>query len=473
MGRGREGGLSFLRVLPAAHLASCFVVLACTAGLGWIQFTLPGLLDGDSYFHSRAAQQLLEHGIRTEFPQAAFSTWKEGYSDKDFLFHFMLIPFCSDEEELIAGGKVAVAAFNLLFLAALAWTSSALGLRFSPLWILLFLSSHFVVLMHLLSLRPHLLAMVLVPIELALLMTGRHLGLGAASASHVLGHSSFVLVPGLPLAHGLARRLDGRPFAWRSLGATLGGIGTASLLHPYFPHNLTVAFHQVVGVARNVWGRRPEIPHDLFGPELLGMPPTELLLAPAVWLPAVSGLSVMAIRSSRPCQRSLTLALVAAGFLALTLLSRRFFPFFALVSTLLAGSLWTEIAAGWSWRELGRRGSGRAWAVILLAGFLAVGQTHALVLRASDVLPRIRSSLLYQPAIDFLGRVAKPEDQVYHSFWWMFAELYHFRPEGRYVVALDPVFLHRHDEELFHRMLIAHRGRGDVYKIIAEDFGAR
>ena len=48
-----------------------------------------------------------------------------------------------------------------------------------------------------------LLAMALFPLEIVLLLTYRRLGLGLASASHVLAHSSFVVVPGLPLAHGI------------------------------------------------------------------------------------------------------------------------------------------------------------------------------------------------------------------------------------------------------------------------------
>jgi len=450
--------------------------LACVAGLAWAQLSFPGLLGGDAYFHTRAAQQLHEHGVRTELPQAVYSTWREGYSDKDLLFHALLVPFCRDEGELVAGGKRAVVAFDLLVFGALAWAVASLGLRFGPLWILLFFSSHFLVVHHLLVLRPHLLAMALLPVEMALVMRGRRVALGGASAAHVLAHSSFVLVPGLPLAHGLACRLRGRPVPVGPLAASLAGIGLASLLHPQLPHNLEVAFDQVVGVARSAWAERPPIPHDLFGRELLGMAPGELLGAAPAWLPALAGLgAALAGRPGRRLSvRSLALGLVAAGFLGLTLLSLRFLPFFALVSALLAGSLWTEVAEGWSWRELGGRGSGPAWAaVVLLAGCLAVGQAGASVLGAPAKVRRVRSPEVYRPAIEFLAREAAPEEQVYHSFWWAFSWLYHFRPEGRYVVGLDPVFLYRHDPELFRRMLEAHRGRGDVYQIVAEDFGAR
>ena len=163
-------------------LATLLTALACAGALGWAQLSVEGLIDGDSYFHTRAAQQLRQHGIRTEFPQAAFSTWRESYSDKDFLFHALLIPFCGDEDALIVGGKRAAVFFDLVLFAALAFAVSALRLRFGPLWILLVFSSHPWLLEHLLAVRPHLLAMTLFPLEVALLLSGRRLGLGVASA---------------------------------------------------------------------------------------------------------------------------------------------------------------------------------------------------------------------------------------------------------------------------------------------------
>ena len=62
------------------------MALGLAALLAWIQCDEPALIAGDSYFHARAAQQLAEHGVLEQFPQAFYSTWAERYSDKDFLF---------------------------------------------------------------------------------------------------------------------------------------------------------------------------------------------------------------------------------------------------------------------------------------------------------------------------------------------------------------------------------------------------
>jgi hypothetical protein len=81
---------------------------------------------------------------------------------------------------------------------------------------------------------------------------------------------------------------------------------------------------------------------------------------------------------------------------------------------------------------------------------------------------------LYRPAIEFLEKNARPDELVYHNFWWDFSALYHFRPDGRYVVALDPVFFYRFDPELFRKSVEAFAGRADdVHGLLAGAFGAR
>ncbi len=63
---------------------------------------------------------------------------------------------------------------------------------------------------------------------------------------------------------------------------------------------------------------------------------------------------------------------------------------------------------------------------------------------------------------------------MFHAFWWAFAWLYHYRPEGRYTGGLDPVFIYRNDPELFAAMLGIYRGEADdVGEILRSRFAAR
>lgn len=100
-------------------MAPMVMAAVCTGVLAWLQFSYQGFWDGDSYFHARAAQQLWERGPSPVFPQTVFSTWHEQYSDKDFLFHVLLMPFCHDETRLLVGGKLAAVCFDFVLLTAL------------------------------------------------------------------------------------------------------------------------------------------------------------------------------------------------------------------------------------------------------------------------------------------------------------------------------------------------------------------
>jgi hypothetical protein len=451
-------------------LTTFLTALACTGVLAWVQLSFDGLYDGDSYFHTRAAEQLVSQGVRIDFPQAAFSTWRDGYSDKDLAFHALLGIDCRNADLTTCGKRGAILLDGLLFLS-LATVISVLGLRFGPLWLVLILTSHAWFFEHLLSVRPALLAMALFPLELAALLKGRNLLLTGLSAFHVLAHSTFVLLPALPVALGGAQLVRGGPFPWKSLAATVGGVAAATALHPQLPNNVTLAFDQIFEVARNAWGPGVTIPPDLFGSELRGLPIPVLLAAFPLWLPTLSGIvAVGATGWDRLSTRSLCLLAVAAGFGVLTLLSMRFLEFLAPLAGLSAASIWTDATDD---RAIRLAPSIRWGGAAVLASCLIWGQLRAPVWRVAAQVERYRSPASYRAAIEHLDEIAAPEDQVYHSFWWAFSWLYHYRPEGRYIAGLDPVFLYRFDEALFGRMLRAHRGAGNVYATVSRDFGAR
>ncbi|HEU4427378.1 MAG TPA: hypothetical protein VFT98_01375 [Myxococcota bacterium] len=218
-----------LRIAERAALAAA--LLGFFAALVHFQYATPRLYDGDSYFHARAAQQLAEHGVRREFPQTAFSTWRDRYSDKDFLFHALLIPFVG-ENASVGGAKRAVIALDALVLAAFGFALVRLRVRFAWLAVLLLAASDPWIWLHLLKVRPHLLGLALLLVEIVLLLEARWKTLALVAAAHVLAHTSFLALLALPIAHAIACRLRGEPLAWKPAAGIALGVAAASLLHP-------------------------------------------------------------------------------------------------------------------------------------------------------------------------------------------------------------------------------------------------
>lgn len=450
------------------------VVLA-TAWLAWLQASFPGLYDLDSYFHVRAAEQLPTTGVSTSFPQATKSTWRDAYSDKDFLFHVLLVPFVADGD-LVAGGKQAIVLCDFLVLAAFAWALGQLGARFGALWVVLLLATSPYYLTRLSSVRPHVLGLAFVTVEIALLYRNRWKTMLVVSALHVLAHSSFVLVPVLLAVRVAAGWLVREPFPGRLVLAVVVGLAGASLLHPYFPNNLTIV-QQVIEIMGTVGLPGAAIPPEAFGSELRPITWQALWAQAPGWLPAVAGVAaLLALRGRRGFGAAeVYLLLVGATALLLALRSRRFVDVLVVAALLLAARAWTRLAGGTSLAELVRSSPVRVLPVVAAFAALLV---YA-VPRAASVeegFARQAYGDIFAPAVARLGELAAPDDVVYHVSWMDFAVLYGFRPEGRYISGLDPIFLYRHDPALFAKNLQLARGRvrrTATAGIIANDFGAR
>ncbi|MDG2306628.1 MAG: hypothetical protein P8R42_18650 [Candidatus Binatia bacterium] len=457
------------------RLGTWGAALLATAMLAALQMSFPGLYDLDSYFHARATTDLAVHGVQTKFPQAAFSTWAEVYSDKDFLFHAILTPLIS-HDSLVQGGKWGVIVFDLLLFLSVAFAVRSLRMRFGFVWVLLLVGASAYYVTRLVSLRPHIFGLAFVAVEIALVARDRWKALFVVSALHVWAHSSFPIVAALYGIRLLVALLQRETWPIRSGVAIVAGFVVASLAHPYFPNNLDIAYAVVFRLAGHLWGGAAEIPTAAFGSELrpMGMP-TFLLAAPG-WVPAALGLVAMvfARRGRGWSTRDLFLLFATLAFTALAFASRRFLDMFVLSAVLLAGGLWTTLSADRSLREL-------IVSKPVLAGGSSVAVAACLVWGLTVAWTDLPESFanqsyadIFRPTVAQLDFFADPQDVVYHPTWREFSFLYAFRPNGRYISGLDPMFLHAKSPDLFKKSWRLSRGFSkQPHLVLARDFGAR
>jgi hypothetical protein len=424
----------------------------------------------------RAAEQLAQHGVTKTFPQATQSTWADAYSDKDFLFHALLIPFVGGGD-LVHGGKRAVVLLDLLVFAAFAYAIRCFDLRFGALWVLLLAATSPYYVTRVASVRPHILGLALLTLEIGLLFRNRWPSLFVVVALHVLAHSSFVLVPALLLARAVACWLDGEPQPVRAALAIALGLTVALLLHPYFPNDLRIAYDQIVEVTRNVWFENAAIPREAFGSELGPLTWQAFLAQFPGWLPALAGLvlALVAYGLHGWSSGETYLGIVTAGVLFVASRSRRFVDVFVVAALLFAAALWTRLASGSSLATLLRA---RTWvAAPCIAGLLLLVVCAGVrVSGIREAFARQSTGDVFAPAVAALDGLAATDDVVYHNSWMDFAVLYGFRPQGRYISGLDPIFLYQHDPALFAKNLQLARGLGGgdaAVRVVADDFGGR
>jgi hypothetical protein len=92
----------------------------CLGFLSVVQFSTPGLVGNDGYYHVRMAALMREHGLRPDFIWLPLTILNpDQYVDHHFLYHVLLIPFTFGD--LILGAKWASVLFAATGFAALGW----------------------------------------------------------------------------------------------------------------------------------------------------------------------------------------------------------------------------------------------------------------------------------------------------------------------------------------------------------------
>ena len=459
VGKAREGGdlgrtgqktRSALRSLSFKEALLVVVVAALLHGA--LHFGV-GLYDTDGYTHLGLARTYAEEGIPHRVETARFSVMHEGFGDKEWLFHALLVPAVLWFSPLVAG-HVALIVFNVLLSLVLASIGRFLvgrwGLLLPFLLPLLSLETAW----RLVRLRPELLAMSLLLVALVCLAERRPWALFATTFVFTWSYTAFhallgvlflasilLLVGDWSRRDGLDRRSLLRLFLAPPLGAVAGLV-----LHPHFPHNLTIWLIQNVQFfrAKNVLDAGTEIRPNL----------TSVMLQANLgwWLALIVFLGAVAGTASRPkkgqvgrpgLERYTRLTIVfgaaAASFGVLYLLMSRFslyaFPLTTLA--LLSGARACDWSFGRRFRTpgLGSVPSRPLVAVVVLVA-LVLGAREWTRFRARTDLGPDRVRIAEWQRIDGL----LPSGARVAADWRTTGVLGYWAP-ARYLNLLDPVFM--------------------------------
>jgi hypothetical protein len=235
------------RLVPR-HQILAFAALFISVFLAFSFYFLsqPFLADGDSYYHLGIAKQFNERGIIDELPWARFSVMREGFGDKELLFHLVLAGFTAppiDAEEM---GRLAVAFFNAVLFTLLGWLATrALGWWGMLVPAYIYLGSYPFA-DRVFRLRPELMALTLLLLLIWLAARRRYGFLALVAALFALAYTAWHVVALLALLFTIADRFRTARIEWKTPAAILGGLAGGLLVHPHFPHNLIVWWYQNV-----------------------------------------------------------------------------------------------------------------------------------------------------------------------------------------------------------------------------------
>lgn len=432
-----DAGISVAGSFPAlaphrARLGAAGVFLFALLLASLFVREAPVLIDTDSYYHLAVARIVAAEGFPAEFPWARFSQLREGFPDKEPLFHLLLAPFAGQDRET-AGGRFALALLIALLAGVMARMAAELaGARafFFPVFVViaaLDLSDRLV------RLRPELLALLCLLLAARAAWRGRDREVGLWVALFTASYTAFHALLGLVLAWSVVRWWHQRRWPWALGLYALLGAAIGLVAHPAFPRNLevwTVVNVHLFGLTKTIGAGGAELQ-----PATLAAVVERNL---GFWLAAGVGLLLCRRHGTLDPDRAVARDVLLTAAVAFGLLYIRawrfglyFFPLAGL--TLLAALGPHGLAGKLSWGRGLRLPVGVALALCALVAIPGAWKMGRFYLdRTAPGPPREVEWRAFGDAVPDGARVAAP---------WGQAQAYlFFAPQGRYLNFLDPIF---------------------------------
>ncbi len=518
------GTLAPTNAVPGAHPRRLGpwgreLILVFVLGVALLRWTY-GLAEGvpgnDSFYHVKMAAMLPEHGLMKKFPWLRFVYFTDQGDDfvsHHYGFHVLLAPFVIASNAItgdeLEGAKWAMSFFFGLNLALFMAVLRVCGVRGRWLWLILFLlMPHHFFTRHAFvrAIAPSLSCLLLIvlaifrrrPVWLAILVAVYiHIYLGGLLYAPLLvgayvaacflsatggysvvaitvesGRGEVSLTEGVNVARNGESRTEvqgGAPSSmtglWKLILAAAIGCTVGALSHPYSHGIVEFLRLQVFGT-----GLSPDIS---VGREW--QPYSDVW-----WFTQISGFTLGAwlvaiifrLRHGRPLDaRELTLLLVQAALLILTLKARRFveyWPVFCLLSAgALAAPILRPIADGIE-RRFSHGSANRRWTgnrlirggpalcvvcILLIVIFTPQWKDIRRANKCEFDLPSIRGAMAY------LREKSQSGDVVFTDDWDIFPVFFYYNSHNHYIVGLDPKFTHHRDPVLWERYVKISRGQ--------------
>jgi hypothetical protein len=453
---------------PAALLLYVLGLYGATAALQ------DGLFERDGYYHARLAQLMPDRGLSRHFPWTQVSTWKDGYCDKEVLYHAAMAPLAQLGPEPILGARIFSVLLAALVIGALLLVLRAHGVPWPTWFAALPLSAGGLFLARLGMIRSHVLSMLLLTLGLHLMLRRRWRALLLLGFVYAWCYTvPFVLVlTAIPFAAGAWLGKGG--LDWRSVLAAGTGAALGLVIHPYSPLTLETVFTYLqilrIGLA-GVGSSGFELGNEIYPyplPVFFDIYPLLLLGGAALGL-------VVVVRWRRLSAEALGTAAACLFWAGMTTASARFVEYLVLLLALASGLVARDLARGepalaaWFGRARWRRWAGGLAALGLLAGFHA----HALKFYRT-YQTRSAPARFFDGAGAWMAGHLAPGETVINLFWDDFPDLFYSAPRQHYLWGLDPTYSLRFDEA--RARLLERTRRREIPldpRTLARTFGAR
>lgn len=433
-------------------LEAAILFAACTWIFFWSLAALPGPIEGDTLFHYRMSQLILERGPWVSIDSLPYTVLGAHGTDQNWLFHLLTAPLTLLGESA-RDIHLATAIWAGAMVAALLVILRRNRVPYAPLVCLLMVTASQLLPYRYLVLRGQDFAVPIMVAMLFAMLSRRTLWCGIGAFLFMQGyHAAVILGLFCAVAAAVQWREDGRPH-WRTLLAVFYGVMLGLLLSPWFPDNVRyLLFHTIFKVAK-----AEDVSFGLLGSEW-SLPPWEQVLveswpANLLFFGALAVGAVLALRGRMKVSReTIAFSIVTLVFLGMYKWSGwRFAEYYIPFAVLSAALAWRDARVA-SARPSVTRDMPALAAAALAAWTLFQGVFYLTGLRIIAV-----PVTTYRPQMEYVVAHDRAP-MVFNSRWWDYVTLFFQAPNAKYVAGLDGHFLKFGDAARFNLWYAILRG---------------
>ncbi len=401
----------------------------------FIQFLTPVLYGYDGYYHVAVSNFIKNFGTHYEFRWAQFSTFKNFFSDKDFLFHLFIIPFLYISDNIILAGKYAVIFYNILFLVIYILILRKYLPNFLVACFLLFpfLASYFTI--YFSYLRPMTLANILTILCIYFLINKKWITLFVLSLFYSLAHISFPTVIIFACTCESIRYILNKEFFLRNIYAVILGIMLGCFIHPNFPNNLLsvhlnailVPFYSVTRAGLD------------FGRELLPGTTKDFFIDNVILFFSFIVVSWTAfLGKTRATLSTFVWWACTIFYLALSSFAIKYWYAFIVLFFIFFASYLKDWLGEREWKAV----LPKVNTFIIIYAILAFCFMPLISKRVgNDIASYISVNTHYENVARWLKKRIPPGETIYHAYWSDSPFFIALNPKNNYLVVLDPIYM--------------------------------
>jgi hypothetical protein len=471
----------------------------------YLQYS-PTFADPDSFYHTKMALLIKEHGVVRDFPWLQFTVLKDNYTDQHFLYHVLLIPFVSFLNPLI-GAKIATILFGSLLIVTFYWLLRTLKVRWTFIFSLILLFINPFTFRISLAKAPAV-SILISLIAINLIFNYRYKLLFLLSFLYVWFYGGFIIVLIFTTLFILVnlvvnkwfKKIDhhnflekilstlGRKFRFRTKKrinlklflSCLLGLLAGIIINPYFSQNLTFYYHQLIKIGIINYQKIIGVGGEWYPYGFIDLISNTVLVSILV----VVSLVLFFINIKRQSKMSISLLFIYLLFFAFTLKSRRYVEYYVPY-----GILFAAVSLNDSLREFSIK---KAFNLLRRIYYKSLGAKVLLTIILIYILVSLPTIVFRDlktekndlnngiPLLKFYNssnwlKTNSPQGSiVIHSDWDDFPILFYYNDHNYYVVGLDPTFMFEYNKDLYWKWADLTTGKEvlNLHEVLKNEFNA-